>query len=191
MSLSEIYAHRSTSKSLITLEMNPGAFVCLILLHMTRLFTSHLLFLFCLSAFAQDKTTDAIQELNKNEKYDKIIKDYGGKSDDFSAEALYTIGLAYYMKADDANCLKFMERSLQKNSKNPKAWYIKASTLVYMNKPEDALNGFQSAIDLDADNGDYYSGQGDAYLKLEKKDLALEAYQKACTHKIYPTGPIQ
>lgn len=136
-----------------------------------------------LTIFAQDKTTGELKILKDNKEYDKIIEQYASKSNDYSAKSLYIIGLAYYMKEDDTNCLKFMNLSIVKDSKDPAPFYIKASTLNYLQKYEEAIKGFQSAINLKSDDAEFYSGLGDSYYNLEKLDLALEAYKKATEQK--------
>lgn len=142
-----------------------------------------------LTIFAQDKTTEELKILKNNKEYDKIIEQYTSKSNGYSAKSLYIIGLAYYMKEDDNNCLKFMNLSIDKDSKDPAPFYIKASTLNYMQKYEEAIKSFQSAINLKSDDAEFYSGLGDSYYNLEKLDLALEAYKKATEQKDCPDRP--
>lgn len=142
-----------------------------------------------LTIFAQDKTTEELKALSDNKQYDKIISQYASKCIDCSAKSLYFIGLAYYMKEDDNNCLKFMDRAIEKDSKDPKPFYIKASTLNYMKKYDEAVKTFQSAIALKSDEAEYYSGLGDSYYNLEKLDLALDAYKKATEQKDCPDRP--
>jgi len=139
-----------------------------------------------LTIFAQDKTTEELKTLTDNKQYDKIIEQHASKSKDYSAKSLYYIGLAYYMKEDDNNCIKFMNLSIDKDSKDPKAHYIKASTLNYMKKYDEAVKSFESAINLNPNDAESYSGIGDAYYDLKKIDLALEAYKKATELKNAP-----
>lgn len=136
-----------------------------------------------LTIFAQDKTTTDLKTLSDNKQYDKIIELHATKSKEYSAKSLYYIGLAYYMKEDDNNCIKFMNASIDKDTKDPASFYIKASTLNYMQKYDDAVKSFQSAINLKSDDAEFYSGLGDSYYNLEKLDLALEAYKKATEQK--------
>jgi len=154
-----------------------------------NILASIILTIFSLTVFAQDKTTRELKILNDNKEYDKIIEQYTSKSNDYSAKSLYIIGLAYYMKEDDNNCLKFMNLSIDKDSKDPAPFYIKASTLNYMQKYEEAIKSFQSAINLKSDDAEFYSGLGDSYYNLEKLDLALEAYKKATEQKDCPDRP--
>ena len=142
-----------------------------------------------LTIFAQDKVTGELKTLSDDKQFDKIIEQHASKSKDYSAKSLYYIGLAYYMKEDDNNCIKFMNLSIDKNSKDPAPFYIKASTLNYMQKYDDAIKSFQSAINLKSDDPEFYSGLGDSYYNLEKLDLALEAYKKATEQKNCPDRP--
>lgn len=142
-----------------------------------------------LAIFAQDKLTIELKTLSDNKQFDKIVEQYASKSKDYSAKSLYYIGLAYYMKEDDNNCIKFMNFSIDKDSKDPASFYIKASTLNYMQKYDDAVKSFQSAINLKSDDAEFYSGLGDSYYILGKIDLALEAYKKATEQKNCPDRP--
>jgi tetratricopeptide (TPR) repeat protein len=144
---------------------------------------------YSLTIFAQDQTAKDLKALSDNKQYDKIIEQHASKSKDYSAKSLYYIGLAYYMKEDDANCMKFMELSIGKDPKDPAPYYIKASTLNYMHKYDDAIKGFQAAINLKSDDAVFYSGLGDSYYNLGKLDLALDAYKKATEQKDCPDRP--
>ncbi|MEO5681724.1 MAG: tetratricopeptide repeat protein [Chitinophagaceae bacterium] len=150
---------------------------------MNKIF-SLLIFTFCsLTALAQDTLTATLKILTNDKKYDRIIEKYAPAPKDYSAKSLYYIGLAYYMKEDDNNCIKFMNLSIDKDAKDPKPYYIKASTLNYMKNFDEAVKIFQSAIELNSKECDYYSGLGDAYYNLAKGDLAIEAYKKAIQQK--------
>lgn len=142
-----------------------------------------------LTIFAQDKVTTELKTLSDNKQFDKIIEQYTSNFNDYSAKSLYYIGLAYYIKEDDNNCIKFMNLSINKDPKDPASFYIKASTLNYMQKYDDAIKNFQSAINLKSDDAEFYSGLGDSYYNLEKLDLALEAYKKATEQKDCPDRP--
>ncbi len=142
-----------------------------------------------LTAFSQDSLSSELKRLADNKQFDKIIEQYAGSPKNYSAKSLYMIGLAYYMKEDDNNCIKFMNLSIDKDSKDPKAYYIKAATLNYMKQFENAAKTFQSAIALKPDEAEYYSGLGDSYYNLEKFELALEIYKKATEKKDCPDRP--
>ncbi|REH01703.1 tetratricopeptide repeat protein [Flavobacterium aquicola] len=141
-----------------------------------------------LTIFAQDKTTTELKTLSDNKQFDKIIE-HASRSKDYSAKSLYYIGLAYYMQENDNNCLKFMNLSIDKDPKDPAPFFIKASTLNYIQKYDEAIKSFQTAINLKSDDAEFYSGLGDSYYNLEKLDLALEAYKKAIEQKDCPDRP--
>ena len=154
---------------------------------MSRFFLTTAILTICnLTIFAQDKITDELKTLSDSKQYDKIIKEYSSKYKDYSAKSLYYVGLAYYMTEDDNNCIKFMNLSTGKDAKDPAPHYIKASTLNYMGKYNEAIKSFQVAIDLRADDAKSYSGLGDSYNQLGEKELALEAYKKATEQEECP-----
>jgi tetratricopeptide (TPR) repeat protein len=138
---------------------------------------------------AQDKTTEELKALAKANQYDKIIREHAAKSSGYSAIALYYIGLSYYMKEDDRNCLRFMDSSIAKDPAYPASHYIKAQTLNYLGKFNEAIPVFNTAIKLKPDDAEFYSGLGDAYYNLEKKELALEQYKKATEQEKCPERP--
>lgn len=156
---------------------------------MKNILTIFFLIFFSLTFFAQDKITEDLKTLSDNNQFAKIIKEYASKSEDYSAKSLYYIGLAYYMEEEDNNCIKFMDLSIDKDPKDPAPFYIKASTLNYMEKYNEAVKHFQSAINLKSDDAEFYSGLGDSYYNLEKLDLALEAYKKAIEQNNCPDRP--
>jgi tetratricopeptide (TPR) repeat protein len=156
---------------------------------MNKIFTTFILTICSLTIFAQDNITDELKTLSDNKQYDKIIEQHASKSNEYSAKSLYYIGLAYYMKEDDNNCINFMDLSINKDSKDPAPHYIKASTLNYMGKYNEAIKCFQKAIDIKSDDAEFYSGLGDSYYQLEKYDLALESYKKAIEQNKCPDRP--
>lgn len=156
---------------------------------MKNILTIFFLIFFSLTIFAQDKITEDLKTLSDNNQFAKIIKEYASKSEDYSAKSLYYIGLAHYMEEEDNNCIKFMDLSIDKDPEDPAPFYIKGSTLNYMEKYNEAVKHFQSAINLKSDDAEFYSGLGDSYYNLEKLDLALEAYKKAIEQNNCPDRP--
>lgn len=145
--------------------------------------------LFSMSSFSQDSLANKIKTLLDNKEYDKIIDSYVSETKNLSAKSLYYIGIAYYMKADDNNCIKFMDLSIKKDSKYPKAYFFKASTLNYLNKFNEAISNFRTAISLDSSDWNYYSGLGDSYYNLGDKDSAIGAYKQAAGFKDADSRP--
>jgi len=156
---------------------------------MNRIIITFIFITFSITVFSQDKIMTELKTLSDNNQHEKIIEKHASKSKDYSAKSLYYIGQAYYMKEDDQNCIRFMDLSIKKDPKDPSPFYIKASTLNYMQKYDEAIKCFQSAINLKSDDPNFYSGLGDSYYNLGKSDLALEAYKKATEWKGCPDRP--
>lgn len=156
---------------------------------MKKILTAFLITIYSLTIVAQDKTTTTLKTLSDNKQYGEIIDGYASKSKDYSAKSLYYIGLAYYMTEDDMNCIKFMDLSIAKDPKDAAPFYIKGSTLNYMQKYDEAIKSFQSAISLKSDDANFYSGLGDSYYNLGKLDAALEAYKQATAQANCPDRP--
>ncbi len=156
---------------------------------MYKIITTIILTSSTLGIFAQDKVTEELKTLCDSAQYDKIIDQHVGKSQTSSSKSLYYIGVAYFMKEDDKNCIKFMDLSIARDGKDPAAHYIKGSTLNYMGKYEEAISSFQTAITLKADDAEFYSGLGDSYYQLAKYDLALQTYKKATEQSRCPDRP--
>lgn len=153
---------------------------------MKQTITALFLTIFSLTVMAQDDQTTVIQELYDNQKYDEIINGHASKAKEYSAKTMYYIGMAYYMKADDNNCIKYMNMSIDKDPSDPDAHYIKGMTYNYMGQFDNAIKSFNKAIEIHKTNGEYYSGLGDSYFNLDNLDKALETYQKATKQENAP-----
>jgi tetratricopeptide (TPR) repeat protein len=132
-----------------------------------------------LSSYAQDEITTELKNAFGEGKYDLIISEHSEKASEYSAKAIYFIGMAYYMKADDSNVLKIMDLSIKKDKTDPDAYFIKGMTFNYMEQFDKAIESFNKAIELDSSNTNYYSGLGDSYVSQEKYKKALSAYVTA------------
>lgn len=141
------------------------------------------------SIIAQDKEVSELKELYNEEQFDTILSRYTDHANDYPARSIYYIGMAYYMKADDNNCLKYMDMSINKDSKDPDPYYIKGMTYNYMSQFNKAITSFEKALQLDPLNGDYLTGLGDSYLNMENLDKALEVYIKATEQEEAPDRP--
>ena len=73
---------------------------------MKALVATVILLIFSSLAYAQDQIAQALKNLLDNERYDDIIE-HSSRSENYTANSLYYIGLAYYMTEDDTNCLRF------------------------------------------------------------------------------------
>ncbi|MER2999140.1 tetratricopeptide repeat protein [Pontibacter populi] len=146
-----------------------------------------LLLLLSFTILAQDdKVTDEIKQLFDQQQYDKIISKYTSKADAYPAKAVYYMGMAYYMKEDDQNCLKFMDLSISKDPNNAYPHFIKGKTLQYLNQHHKAIESINQAIQLHPKDGEFYSVLGDSYYELNDLDKALQAYEKAVSQDNAP-----
>lgn len=136
-----------------------------------------------LSNFAQEKITSELEKAYGEEKYDLIISEHSDKVSEYPAKAIYYVGMAYYMKADDNNVLKLMDLSIQKDKSDPDAYFIKGMTLNYMAQFDKAIESFNKAIEIDSTNTNYFSGLGDSYVSQKKYDKALSSYITATEKK--------
>lgn len=132
-----------------------------------------------LSNYAQEQITSELEKAYGEEKYDLIISEHSEKVSEYPAKAIYYVGMAYYMKADDNNVLKLMDLSITKDKTDPDAFFIKGMTLNYMGQFDKAIESFNKAIELDSSNTNYFSGLGDSYISQEKYEKALSAYVTA------------
>lgn len=156
---------------------------------MSKIFVTFLLTICSYSLSAQDSTANELKSLLDTKQYDKIIEQHASKSKNYSARSLYYIGLAYYLKEDDQNCIMFMDQSITKDGKDPAPHYIKGMTLNYMGKYTEAIKVFEAAILLKPDDAEFYSGLGDSYMSIENYDKALENYKKATEQQRCPDRP--
>jgi len=156
---------------------------------MNKIVHTIILTLFSTAIFAQDKMAVELKLLLDDNKHEEIISKYGKSTEDYSARSLYYIGLAYYMKADDANCLQFVNRSIEKDSTDAEPLQIKGLTLLYMGKFDEATLCIQKALVLKPDFAQAYSALGDVYYAQGKKQAALEAFEKATLQPKCPERP--
>ena len=146
---------------------------------MKKILLTLIICLLSLSNYAQEQITTELEKAYGEEKYDLIISEHSEKVSEYPAKAIYYVGMAYYMKADDNNVLKLMDLSIKKDKTDPDAYFIKGMTLNYMGQFDKAIESFNKAIELDSSNSNYFSGLGDSYVSQEKYDKALSAYVTA------------
>ncbi len=139
-----------------------------------------LIFTFCnLLVFGQDNSDSNLKSLYENQQYDKIIEQYGSKSEDYTAISFYQIGFAYYMKEDDANTIKFMDLSINKDPNQIAPYFIKGSALNYMGRYEEAVKIFEKALEINPVDPQLLIGLGDTFYNLKKHEQALSIFIKA------------
>lgn len=150
---------------------------------MKNIFQTFITCLLSLYSYAQEKIITELKDAYEKEKYDWIISEHSKRTSEYPAKAIYYIGMAYYMKADDNNTLKSMDLAIKKDNTDPDAYFIKGMTYNYMGKFEKAIKSFNKAIALDSNNSNYFSGLGDSYVSKQDYTKALTAYIMATEKK--------
>ena len=146
-----------------------------------------LLLLLNFTTLAQDdRVTAEMKQLFDQQQYDEIINKYASQADAYPAKAVYYMGMAYYMKEDDQNCLNFMDLSISKDSENAYPHFIKGKTLQYLNQHHKAIESINQAIRLNPKDGEFYSALGDSFNELNDLDQALQAYKLATSQNDAP-----
>ena len=143
---------------------------------MKKILITLIICLLSINSYAQEKVTTELKNAYEKENYDLIISEHSEKANEYPAKAIYYIGMAYYMKADDNNAIKLMDLSIKKDKSDPDTYFIKGMTFNYLGELEKAIESFEKAIELDSSNTNYYSGLGDSYLNLKKYEKALNSY---------------
>ncbi len=133
--------------------------------------------------YSQDNLIEQLKTEYQLGQFDKIISENFEKASTYPAKAIYYVAMAYYMKENDNNCIKYMDLSIEKDDTNSDSHYIKGMTLNYMGKFEQSILSFNKAIELNPNNSNYYSGLADNYLNQMKLEKALEYYKRATKTK--------
>lgn len=144
---------------------------------MKKIILSLVLAVYGVAAYSQSQ--DSLQYLYENKEYDRIIELYANTNEAYSADALYQIGFAYYMKEDDPNAIKWMDLSIQKDPQQVAAYFIKASTLNYMQRYTEAIETFQVGLKNNTNDPQCLIGLGEAYYRSNNPEMALQSYKKA------------
>ncbi len=134
-------------------------------------------------AFAQESIVSELNSELQAKNYKALTSITALKATDYPAEALYDIGMAYYMQNDDDNCIIFMSMAINKDPKMAKAHYYKALSLSYIEKYLEAITSYKAAIALDPSKSEYYTSLGDVYFKIEEYKEALNQYNIAIAQK--------
>lgn len=143
---------------------------------------------FSLNLLAQDSLALELKNQYDARKYDEIIKTHTDWNN-YSAKAIYYVGMANYMKENDAKCIELMNLSISKDKTDPDPYYIKGMTLMYGGKLEEAIKNINQAIEIFPGSSNYYSSLGDCYFNLKDFNNALTAYQKATEQKKHIDRP--
>ncbi len=141
------------------------------------------------TASSQEDITHTLRDLYFSKQYNYIIKNYTDHADLYPAKAIYYIGMAYYVKVDHINALKYMQLSLDKDSNLSETHYIKGLSHNYLEEFDKAIICLKKAIHINSHKGDYYSALGDSYLNIGNLNLAMNYYKNATERKLSTDRP--
>jgi tetratricopeptide (TPR) repeat protein len=131
-------------------------------------------------SFAQAEKLKALYE---QQKYDEVIKYKPGANEDLSAKSFYYIGMAYYMKEDDRNALKYLDQAIAKGPADHDMYFYKGMILFFMKKYEEALPFVDNAIALLPEEPDFYGAKGEILNLLKRTDSAIVYLTKATSYQ--------
>lgn len=129
--------------------------------------------LFAATSFAQSDITKYLSELYNEDKYNEIIDFKPSNPKDLSAKDLYYIGMSYYMKSEDKDAMKYLEKAIKKGPVDQDMYYYKGMIYFYANEYEKAISFFNKAITLLPDEPDFYGSKGEAFYYLNNPDSAV------------------
>jgi tetratricopeptide (TPR) repeat protein len=95
------------------------------------------------------------------------------------SDVKFRLGVVYVQQRRLADALR-LARELQKSEpKSPAGLLLMGTVSGAQQKPQEAIEAFNSALKLKGDLADAYRGLGQAYQQLNQADRAAEAYQRA------------
>lgn len=155
-------------------------------------FKIYLLFLFLNFVFnvtfSQNSTFDfhikTGKKLLESGEIDHAIREFGTavSIDSSQVEGHYGLGICYFRKKDSfflkiaTGCFS---KVLSINSNHSKSYFNRGCCFAIMEKYEQALNDFSSAIRLDSHNGEYYYNRAYVNMKIGAKNNACFDLEKS------------
>ncbi|AOR28860.1 hypothetical protein FORMB_18280 [Formosa sp. Hel1_33_131] len=136
------------------------------------------------TGFFGNTQEELIKTLFENKQYDQIISEHSAKVKDYSAKAIYYVGMAYYSKAYHnkpyyKEFLKLMNLSIKKDKTNPRPHFIKGSYFNYIGRFRSAIKSLKKAIKLNPNNSYYLNELGNSHLFIGNNDKAIKLYKHA------------
>jgi tetratricopeptide (TPR) repeat protein len=103
----------------------------------------------------------------------------GAKYHDPSAFDLKIVALDYMLLGSYTDADKWLSKSLERNPRDPQAWYYLGLTKYEKNRFEEAIGAFKKCLELDSGNVNAEDNLGLSYAGLGRWEDAIAAYQKA------------
>jgi tetratricopeptide (TPR) repeat protein len=89
------------------------------------------------------------------------------------------LGYVFALQKMDVEARAAVEKAIELNPKDSKAWYGKGVVLCELNLPAEALTAFEEAIELNPQYAEAWYGKGFALGNLKQLTEALDAYKTA------------
>ena len=103
----------------------------------------------------------------------------GAKYRDPGASDLKVVALDYVLLGDYADADTWLTRSLQRDSKDPQAWYYLGRTKYNENRLEEAIRAFERCLEIEPNNVKAEDNLGLSLEGLGRTEEALTAYRNA------------
>ncbi|EFC48533.1 predicted protein [Naegleria gruberi] len=96
------------------------------------------------------------------------------------SELLCSLGeVLYLLQRDDEKAMMFIEKSIQKNDQNAKAYFYKGMLAVFIpGREDDDIIALEKAIEIKSDIGFYWFELGRAFIRKKMDEKALECLKK-------------
>ena len=104
-----------------------------------------------------------------------VFADKTGKKD----SAYYMVSKLYYDNADYESSLKYAQLAINIKDSDYKTHYLKGLSNYHLEKQEDAIADFTTAITLKETVSELYNDRGNAYCKAKNYQQAIEDYTQA------------
>ena len=123
------------------------------------------------------------QELGQ---YDKALEDFNLvlEYDSYNDNALLSIGQEFYRKGEYTSTVYYSEKVIEHNANNAMAHYLLGRANHKQGLLRDALNNYNTAINLDPNLGEAYLHRGALKLYMKQKNLACQDLQKAANMNV-------
>ncbi len=100
-----------------------------------------------------------------------------------NADALHLLGVVYLQDRQYEKAAGLIADAIKQNSENPHYFSHLASALQNLNQPDEALECFRLAIQLEPDFVEAYNNRGNLLLKIGRPTDALEKLREGCFHQ--------
>ncbi|WP_281684048.1 tetratricopeptide repeat protein [Thalassobaculum salexigens] len=124
----------------------------------------------------------------KLESAEKLLTAYIEKYEDPTSEATINLGIVFFKQGAFDRAETTARALIRAQKKNPRAWILLAYSAEERGDPDKALRIMRQAIQYTKDDASAWSFFGDLYLRQEKHQGAIKAFNHALFHD--PQNPV-